>query len=105
MPICRRPVAEVGQKATFCWIITFRLRARGDLWLPIGLHFGWNLALTLLEGNLSGITMGVTGFVLRWKNATIWSGGLYGLEGSPLTAVAVVVLFFVIRRVLPEGRE
>jgi membrane protease YdiL (CAAX protease family) len=74
----------------------------GALWLPIGLHFGWNLALTMFEGNVSGITMGVTGFALHWKNATVWSGGLYGLEGSPLTAIAVVVLFFVIRRVLPE---
>jgi membrane protease YdiL (CAAX protease family) len=71
------------------------------LWLPLGLHFGWNLALALLEGNVSGITMGLTGFALRWKHVTIWSGGQYGLEGSPLTAIAVVVLFFVIRRVIP----
>jgi membrane protease YdiL (CAAX protease family) len=71
------------------------------LWLPIGLHFGWNLALMLMEGNVSGIIMGATGFRLVWKNPSIWSGGLYGLEGSPLTAIAAVAIFFTIRRVVP----
>ena len=33
-----------------------------DLWLPFGLHFGWNLALPLLGVNISGITINMTGY-------------------------------------------
>ena len=71
------------------------------LWLPIGLHFGWNGAMPLLGVNLSGFTMGVPGYVLRWSADDIWSGGAYGFEGSVLTTVAVAILFFVLRRVIP----
>src|SRR6185295_20003439 len=39
----------------------------GALWLSIGLHFGWNVALPLLGSNLSGFTMGVTGYTLKWN--------------------------------------
>jgi membrane protease YdiL (CAAX protease family) len=74
----------------------------GALWLPIGLHFGWNLSLMLIEGNVSGIIIGATGYQLVWYHPSLWSGGAYGLEGSPLTAIAAVVLFFVIRRVVPS---
>ncbi len=55
------------------------------LWLPIGLHFGWNFALPLFGANLSGFTMGVMGYALRWKAGDLWSGGGYGPEGSVLT--------------------
>src|SRR5579864_2381697 len=49
----------------------------GDLWLPIGLHFGWNWTLPLLGANLSGFTIGVTGYSLQWKVGDLWSGGAY----------------------------
>lgn len=65
----------------------------GDLWLPIGLHAGWNWALPLMGANLSGFTMGVTGRELRWNVDPIWSGGAYGPEGSVLTSIALVALF------------
>lgn len=68
------------------------------LWLPIGLHFGWNIALPLLGSNLSGFTMGVTGYTLHWKTTDLWSGGDYGPEGSLLTTAVVVALFFVLHR-------
>ena len=42
------------------------LRSR-DLWLPIGIHFGWNWALVVFGLNVSGFKMGVTGFVVRWQ--------------------------------------
>lgn len=68
----------------------------GALWLPIGLHFGWNLALPLFGANLSGFTMGVTGYALHWSVGSLWSGGDYGPEGGlPTTAVAVA-LFWVV---------
>jgi hypothetical protein len=74
------------------------------LWLPIGLHFGWNVALPLFGENLSGFTMGVTGYSLHWKTSDLWSGGAYGPEGSILTTLVVVLMFFVLhkRTVRPE---
>jgi uncharacterized protein len=75
------------------------------LWLPIGLHFGWNFTLPLFGVNLSGFTMGVTGYGLHWRSGDLWSGGLYGPEGSILTSGIVVLLFFVIQRAFPERLE
>jgi len=66
----------------------------GDLWLPIGLHAGWNWALPLLGANLSGFTMNVTGYSIRWKLPPLWSGGDYGPEGGLLTTAILVVLSF-----------
>ena len=63
-----------------------------DLWLPIGLHFGWNLTLPLFGVNLSGLTMKVTGYAMAWSAGKLWSGGDYGPEASVLTSVAVVAL-------------
>jgi membrane protease YdiL (CAAX protease family) len=70
------------------------LRSR-DLWLPIGLHFGWNLALPLWGANLSGITIfkEITGYEMAWRAGRLWSGGDYGPEASLLTSVALVPLF------------
>jgi len=68
------------------------------LWLPIGLHFGWNLMLPLFGANLSGFTMGLTGYALRWSVGNLWSGGDYGPEGSLLTTLAVIALFWVVAR-------
>jgi membrane protease YdiL (CAAX protease family) len=72
------------------------------LWLPIGLHFGWNLGLMLFGVNLSGFTIGVAGYELHWNKGDLYSGGAYGLEGSFLTTIAVAVLFFAVKRANPE---
>jgi membrane protease YdiL (CAAX protease family) len=70
------------------------MRSR-DLWLPMGLHFGWNLTLPLLGANLSGITIfkEITGYEMAWRAGRLWSGGEYGPEASVLTSVALVPLF------------
>jgi hypothetical protein len=73
------------------------------LWLPIGLHFGWNFALPLLGANVSGFTMGVTGYVLEWTGNSLWGGGGYGPEGGILTTGAVVVLAVLLRRLASNG--
>lgn len=75
----------------------------GTLWLSIGLHFGWNIALPLLGSNLSGFTMGVTGYTLTWNVGVLWSGGGYGVEGSLLTTGIVVALFFALRKLVPQA--
>ncbi|MDQ2840468.1 MAG: CPBP family intramembrane metalloprotease [Acidobacteriota bacterium] len=71
------------------------LRSR-DLWLPIGLHFGWNLVLPLFGVNLSGLTIDVTRYYYRWDLLPLWSGGDYGPEGGLLATIFVVGLFLAL---------
>jgi membrane protease YdiL (CAAX protease family) len=73
------------------------LRSR-DLWLPFGLHFGWNLSLPLLGGSLSGLTINMTGYELSWSAGPLWSGGPYGPEASLLTSGVLVALFMCLVR-------
>jgi membrane protease YdiL (CAAX protease family) len=85
----------------------------GDLWLPIGLHFGWNWILSLAGTSLSGFTMGMTGYAVRWNAPELWSGGAYGPEASVLTCGIIVALMAFLykapvhpqRPLLLTGRE
>ncbi len=77
------------------------LRTRA-LWLPIGMHYGWNVAMPFLGENLSGFTISVTGYELHWRTGVLWSGGLYGLEGGLFTTGVVAGLFIVLYRLIPE---
>jgi membrane protease YdiL (CAAX protease family) len=63
-----------------------------DLWLPVGLHFGWNVTLPLFGVNLSGLRMKLSGFEMAWTAGPVWSGGAYGPEASVLTTGAMVLL-------------
>jgi membrane protease YdiL (CAAX protease family) len=67
------------------------LRSR-DLWLPIGLHFGWNFTLPLFGVNISGLRIRVTGYEMSWTAGSLWSGGEYGPEASLLTILALLLL-------------
>ena len=95
----------LGIVNTVAWGILFGYAVwrTGALWLAIGLHFGWNVTLPLLGSNLSGFTMGVTGYTLQWNAGVLWSGGGYGVEGSLLTTGIVVVLFFALRKLIPQA--
>ncbi len=85
---------------TILWgvVLGYAFVVSGDLWLPIGLHFGWNWILPLLGANLSGFTMGVTGYSLHWKIGALWSGGDYGPEGGWINTAVVVSLFYYLRK-------
>jgi membrane protease YdiL (CAAX protease family) len=85
---------------TILWgvVLGYAFILSGDLWLPIGLHFGWNWTMPLLGANLSGFTMGVTGYSIQWKVGGLWSGGAYGPEGGLLTSATAVALFFYLQR-------
>jgi len=74
------------------------IRSR-DLWLPIGLHYGWNLTLPLLGVNLSGLHINMTGREMSWTAGALWSGGEYGPEASVLTTGVLVLLFVYIWRI------
>ena len=69
-----------------------------DLWLPIGLHYGWNVTLPFFGVNISGITMKLTEYVLEWKAGPLWSGGEYGPEASILTSFLFVLLWLFLRK-------
>jgi membrane protease YdiL (CAAX protease family) len=75
------------------------------LWLPIGLHYGWNLALVLLGSDLSGFTMGLTGYALRWSASDLWSGGKYGPEGGLPATLIVLVLFVAVQKSFADPDE
>ncbi|MCS7314801.1 MAG: type II CAAX endopeptidase family protein [Bryobacterales bacterium] len=99
-------VNALGLANTFGWglLLGYAFWRSGDLWLPIGLHAGWNWALPLAGIPLSGFTMNLTGYAVRWKAGPLWSGGEYGLEGSILTSAILLVLFPVLRS-LPIERQ
>ena len=92
---------------TILWgvVLGYAFVVSGDLWLPIGLHFGWNWTLPLLGVNLSGFTIGVTGYSLQWKVGDLWSGGAYGPEGGLLTSAVVIGLFFYLHKAPIQHQE
>jgi len=63
-----------------------------DLWLPAGLHFGWNITLPLFGANVSGLRMNVAGHDMVWTAGNLWSGGAYGPEASLLTSIVMILL-------------
>lgn len=85
---------------TFLWGVVFGLAylRTGRLWLPVGLHTGWNWALPALGINLSGFEIRLHPWVLEWRAGEWLSGGAYGLEGSLLTTAAAGGLAFWLLR-------
>jgi membrane protease YdiL (CAAX protease family) len=99
--------SPLGLLNTGLWGLVFGLAfwRSGDLWLPIGLHAGWNWMLPLFGTPLSGFTMGLTGYSLRWNTCSLWSGGAYGPEGGLLTTAVVAVLFVWLALKAPVKRQ
>lgn len=93
-------ITALGVANTMLWgmLLGYAVVRSGDLWLAIGIHFGWNWTLPLFGANLSGFTMGVTGVTVRWKVGELWSGGAYGPEGGLLTTLIVIALFIYLSR-------
>ena len=92
---------KIGLFNTFLWgvLLGYALLRSGDLWLPIGLHFGWNVTTPLFGVNLSGFTMGLTGYTVQWKANELWSGGGYGPEGSVLCTLACFGVGYLLHRI------
>ena len=91
----------LGLFNTFLWgvLLGYSLLRSGDLWLPIGLHFGWNVTTPFFGVNLSGFTMGLTGYTVQWKANELWSGGGYGPEGSVLCTLACFGVGYLLHRI------
>lgn len=99
--------SPLGLLNTFLWgfILGFAVLRSGDLWLAIGLHFGWNWTLPLFGVNLSGFRMSVSGYGLDWRVGPLWSGGDYGPEASLLTLLMMPLLGVALWRVPIETQR
>jgi uncharacterized protein len=90
----------LGVLNTMLWgiLLGYAFLRSHDLWLPIGLHFGWNAVLPLFGVNLSGLTIEVSRYVYRWDLLPLWSGGDYGPEGGLLATIFATALFFALAK-------
>jgi membrane protease YdiL (CAAX protease family) len=90
----------LGVANTMLWgiLLGYAFLRSHDLWLPIGLHYGWNAVLPLFGVNLSGLTIEVTRYFYRWDLTPLWSGGNYGPEGGLLTTIFAIALFVALAR-------
>jgi hypothetical protein len=84
------------------------LRTR-TLWLPWGIHFGWNFTLGVIFGlPVSGLNEFAVLIHGKAKGPHLLTGGAYGIEASATaTAVMLVGLLLVVvftRRRLPHGQ-
>ena len=95
----------LGNTAGFGILFGYAFLRSRDLWLPIGLHFGWNFTLPLFGVNVSGLTMKLTGYEMEWSVGPLWSGGEYGPEGSVLTTVVLAALAVYLWRAPIRGRK
>jgi uncharacterized protein len=93
-------VSLLGVVNTMLWgvLLGYAFLRSHDLWLPIGLHFGWNAVLPLFGVNLSGLTIEVSRYVYRWDLLPLWSGGDYGPEGGLLATIFATALFFALAK-------
>jgi membrane protease YdiL (CAAX protease family) len=80
------------------------LRQR-SLWVPTGMHFGWNFSLACLGANISGLTIRLTGMEVVPVGPPEWSGAEYGPEGSLLTTCAVVAAAALLWRMPLRSNE
>lgn len=79
-----------------------------SLWLPIGLHIGWNLSQALLNLEVTGQTLARGGPLFILEGPTILTGGNIGLEGSILGILGVIaglILVGLIFRSAPDKSE
>ena len=75
-------------------LLAYSLRISGGLWMPIGLHFGWNAAQGVLFGlPISGMPGLPSIASSRLEGADLWTGGGFGLEGSIVAFVSLAVGF------------
>jgi len=87
---------SMANTAGFGILFGLALMRSHDLWLPIGLHFGWNATLPFLGVDLSGFTIQVVGYRVVWNAGTLWSGGAYGPEASILATGVLGIMFAIV---------
>ncbi|MBU2676690.1 MAG: CPBP family intramembrane metalloprotease [Gammaproteobacteria bacterium] len=81
----------------------------GSLWLPIGIHFAWNMLL----GPVLGLTIsGTASLGLGWTALEIdgpiaFTGGSFGIEGGLIVTFTTLALtaILILLRIRRSGRE
>ena len=80
--------------------------ATRTLWLPIGLHFGWNFAEDFVFGvRMSGRTPRSAIVDGTLTGSSFWTGGAYGLESSIWAIGLAAILSAVLIAVAIRRRE
>ncbi|HOM71536.1 MAG TPA: type II CAAX endopeptidase family protein [Armatimonadota bacterium] len=76
----------------------------GSLWVPIGLHFGWNFAMGPVFGLPCGGRKYEHGLVISSVNGPEWmTGGLYSPDAGVLGTGALTVTAAVMLALMPVG--
>jgi membrane protease YdiL (CAAX protease family) len=85
-------VAAVNVALVGLWFGAVAVRT-GSLWMPFGLHVGWNFAEGVLFGQpVSGLMPGTSLLASTWpRKATFFSGGDFGPEAAGWTALLLAV--------------
>lgn len=69
----------------------------GGLWMPIGLHFTWNLFQGNVYGfHVSGIDVESIISIIPHDEVPLISGGAFGAEGSMITSIVLVVSSYLV---------
>jgi membrane protease YdiL (CAAX protease family) len=77
---------SAGVLLATCYAVT------GELWLPIALHFGWNVLQGPVLGQaVSGQELDAGNELLKMNGPEFITGGKFGIEGG-LIAVAITIL-------------
>ena len=63
-----------------------------NLWLPIGIHFGWNF----LQGPILGLTVSGQSVDCGWRlfrlhGTPLFTGGMFGPEGGLIAGVVTLI--------------
>ncbi|MEJ6950753.1 CPBP family intramembrane glutamic endopeptidase [Natronospora cellulosivora (SeqCode)] len=68
----------------------------GSLWVPIGIHFTWNLFQGHIYGfEVSGGEFGPTVFEIERIGHQLINGGPFGLEGSIVTTIFLILAIYL----------
>lgn len=89
------------------WLTLGFYRTR-SLWLPLGIHFGWNWAQGSIFGlPISGVTVFASTPLMHVRpNGPGWlTGGNYGLEGGAACTIAVLISTLFILRMTFSAAE
>ncbi|MFP4662208.1 MAG: CPBP family intramembrane glutamic endopeptidase [Halanaerobiales bacterium] len=68
----------------------------GDLWVPIGLHFSWNLFQGHIYGfEVSGLDLGSSLIQVERVGHPLLTGASFGLEGSIITMIVLMLAIYL----------
>lgn len=95
------PFALINTILAGVWLGVAYLKTR-SLWFPLGVHWGWNLALGWIFGlPVSGLRLVGTPLLTGYDLGPAWlTGGNYGIEGG-LAGTLAMIAFTVITWFLP----